>query len=259
MPSIAEVRNELPEFKNEKTLLVADQGTDDIITEVLKKHRKYETDYDKIYYLFDKGSIESTCRNIWEFLKYNLTYDAEKGKIQSVKGPSGILHPGEQIDCKHYSLFAGGVLDAIKQNESKPWDWCYRFVSYNSKPIATHVFVVVKDANKKEIWVDPVLATFNQKDAYTFFTDQSPDMALYEINGVGDKGCGQIGAVPAVSMPVDVDKQRAAISFLTMVNFDMFGIKELLKRNPTVVNTQVKAYYQKNNLDFNQLLNFLNT
>lgn len=256
-PSVGEVKSKLPPFQNKRTLLASEQGTDDIITEILDKHRKYETDYDKIYPLFDTGNVEATCRGLWEFLKYNLTYDAEKGAIQSVKGPSGILQPGEKIDCKHYSLFSGGVLDAIHANENEAWNWCYRFVSYNSKPIATHVFVVVKDKGR-EIWVDPVLPAFNEKDPYTFFTDQTP-MALYEINGIDKKGNAEIGSVSQKSAIVDVSKEVAESSFLTMVGSNLFGVKELLKRNPTVVNTQVRAYYKKNGLDFNHLLNFINS
>lgn len=267
LPSIDQLREELPPFQGKKTVLNAEQDNNDIIKEILRKHRKYETDYDKIYDYFYAGDIEITCRRIWEFLKYNLVYNAEPEETQSIKGPSGILQPGEAIDCKHYSLFAGGVLDAIKAHEGGSWDWCYRFVSYNSKPIATHVFVVVTKNNGTEIWVDPVMSAFNQRDPYTFYIDLKPGMALYEINGV-PKGSGKVGAgppshnpaiMPATYPTVTVDPQVSEASFLTAVNMNLFGIKDLLRRNPNVVNTTLRNYYRQNGYDFEHLIRFINS
>lgn len=266
LPSVTQIRNLLPPFQGKKKVLSAEQDNNDIITEILRKHEKYASDYDQIYQYFDTGNIESTCRRLWEFLKYNLTYSAEDEDTQSIKGPSGILHPGEQVDCKHYSLFIAGVLSAIKNHKNTSWDWCYRFVSYNSKPIATHVFVVVTKYNGEEIWVDPVMMAFNEKDPYTFYTDQKPKMALYEINGLPKHNEGKkVGAISLdtttvqISYPtVTVDLQASATNFLTMVNLNMFGIKDLLRRNPNVVNTTLRNYYRLNGFDFEQLQRFIN-
>src|SRR5882724_10990897 len=224
MISVKTIKDALPPFRNEKVLIKERQGTNDIINEILKTHNLYEADYDQIYGYFDTGDIYSTCRNIWEFLKYNLTYNAESDGEQSVKSPSAILHDGEKIDCKHYSLFSGGVLDAIKRNEGDSWQWFYRFVSYYPGEDVGHVFVVVNDG-KEEIWVDPVLTSFDQRKKYYSKIDRKP-MSLVRISGIGTAQ----SAVPNVT----VNKEVAWTSFLTGVNNNMFALKDLLKQNPAI-------------------------
>lgn len=246
MPSIQQVRDQLPPFRNEKVLIRQRQGTDDIIKEIIKTHSLYETDYDRIYPLFDTGNIYNTCNAIWNFLKYNLVYNEESGEEQSVKSPSAILHQNENIDCKHYSLFAGGVLDAIRVNEKDPWTWCYRFATDKRNTYEpTHVFVVVFDG-KREIWIDPCMASFDYHKKWEYFIDKQP-MSLVRISGVQQE-------MP----PVTVNKEVAWTSFLTMVNANIFGIRTLLLDNNQVTQTDVKAYCMENGFDYNQLLNFIN-
>lgn len=244
MPSLQQVRDQLPPFRNEKVLIKQKQGTDDIINEIVKTHTLYESDYDRIYNLFDTGNIYTTANGIYNFLKYNLTYNEETGNEQSVKSPTAILHQGEKIDCKHYSLFAGGVLDAIRREFDEPWDWCYRFATDKkgyTEP--THVFVVIFDG-KREIWIDPCLAAFDYHKKWDFYTDRAP-MSLVRISG------------PSPESPlITVDKNMAWTSFLLMVQQNMFGIKDLLINGSDVTFTLVKAYCDQNGFDFSQLLNF---
>lgn len=247
MPNIQQVRDALPPFRNEKILIKQRQGTNDIIREIVKTHELYETDYDKIYPLFDTGNIRETAQTIWNFLKYNLVYNEESGEEQSVKSPSAILHPGENIDCKHYSLFAGGVLDAIKANYDEPWTWCYRFATdkkHTDEP--THVFVVVFDKGR-EIWIDPCLLTFDYHKNWNFYIDKQP-MSLVRISGTTAQ------QLP----PVQVNSEVAWVSFLIMVKENLFSAKDLLLENPGVTNGSMREYCLKKGFDFDQLLNFLN-
>jgi len=163
--------NALPPFKDKRVMLVDLQDTHDIIKEILLTHSDYATDYDRIYKYFDTGDIWRTSRQIFDFLKRNVPYTKESGDYQTVKSPSAILEPGESVDCKNYSLFIGGVLDAIKRNEGDAWTWSYRFASYNDDPEPAHVFVVVNDKGN-EIWIDPVLTSFNQRKMPTHQLDK---------------------------------------------------------------------------------------
>jgi hypothetical protein len=250
MPSIQAVRAALPPFRNEKVIITNRQGTGDIIREILKTHSLYETDYDRIAELFDTGDILSTANGIWDFLKYNLTYNEEGGEEQSVKSPAAILHQGENIDCKHYSLFAGGVLDAIKQKYNEPWDWCYRFATDKSgSKDPTHVFVVIKDGSR-EIWIDPCLYSFNWHKHWNFYIDKQP-MSLVRISGTTTQAQTQIS--------VKVNSDMAWISFLTMITHDLFSLKKLLGENPGVTTTDLRNYCIENNFDYDQLTNFINS
>lgn len=164
-------------FQNRREMLTADQSTGDIIDAILEAHRRHAGDYSKISSFFNAGSRRATARKIYNFLKNNVRYVIEPGSKQTVKSPAAILATGYG-DCKHYSLFAGGVL----QNLGIPF--AYRFASYkmfDKQP--QHVFVVVNPGTSNEIWIDPVVGDFDYKKPYTYATDRK--MALYSISGIG--------------------------------------------------------------------------
>jgi hypothetical protein len=249
MVSKAKVLALLPAFRNEVRLVTWKQSSKRILNEIVKAHEAYEGDYDKIYSLFDTGDIYVTSAGLFNFCKYNMPYTVEGEDEQSVKSPSAILTSGQKTDCKHYSLFIGGVIGAIKYNEGDTWDWCYRFASYNSTKEIEHVFVVVKDGNR-EIWIDPVLTSFNQKKQPTYFIDKQPEnMALYSISGIGD--INDTGTIT-------VDKDNAEVSFLVMLNMNCFGLKTLFKDNPLITQGSFRAWYNGQGFDYDHFLRILN-
>lgn len=173
----------LPSIANNSELIVEVQGEKDLINEILISHNEFAHDYDRIYKHFYKDSLYKTGAGIYDFLKKNFKYTAEGEGDQTVKTPGRILTAGEKIDCKHYSLFAGGVLDAINRNE-RPVDWCYRFASYNWENVAAHVFVVFWDESGNEIWLDPVLDRYNEKKKPWFKVDYKP-VKMDALGGIG--------------------------------------------------------------------------
>lgn len=179
----------LPPYKGRKKLITEDQSTGDIIAEIMRTHKAYATDYDKISSFFWRGSAIKTARFIFNFLKNNIRYSIEPDTRQSVKSPAAILATGIYKngfnDCKHYSLFSGGVLDSLKR-QGKPVDWNYRFANYKTfTRTPGHVFVVLHDKGN-EFWIDPVLDYFNEKKPYVNAINKTP-MALYGISGIGNK------------------------------------------------------------------------
>lgn len=182
MPTKQQIIDALPSIKNNSELVVEIQGEKDLIREILKSHNEFARDYDRIYRYFLRDTVRDTAKEIYTFLKKNFKYTAEDEGDQTVKTPGRILTPGEKIDCKHYSLFTGGILDAITRNTSDQIFWTYRFASYNWENIAAHVFVVVWDENGSEIWIDPVLDHFDEKKYPTYQKDKKP-VAMNSING----------------------------------------------------------------------------
>lgn len=166
----------LPPYKGNEYLRVADQDTKDIITWLLRVTPKYAKDYDTIYTYFDTGNLYSTCEGLWRFLKYNFTYDAETTEDQTVRSPAAILEL-DHIDCKHYSLFIYGVLSAIQRNCGDNFTITYRLASYNGDVTPGHVFVVAKD-DQGSIWIDPVLAHFDERKQPSYYFDKIPGAKL---------------------------------------------------------------------------------
>lgn len=180
--------NQLDPFYNNQKIITYNQSTNDIIGAILKQHKKCENDYDKLYYYFDEGNLNNSCKKIFNYLKNNIKYKIEPDNLQTVKTPSAILATGKTTgsDCKNFSLFFAGVLDAIRRNTGQKFDIVFRFASYENKNIPEHVFVVVNPNTNNEIWCDPVLNYLNEKKIPTFYKDKKiKNMALMSLSGVG--------------------------------------------------------------------------
>lgn len=189
MPDRLELAQLVSRPEGKEKDVVMDQDVYDIITGMLRFHKKWAKEYDKICEIFWAGDVRNTAFRIWSFLKDQIPYRLESDRMQTVKSPGAILlydkMPGG-TDCKHYSLFAAGVLDALKR-KGYPVKWVYRYVSYKyDDPTVHHVFVVAKDGNT-EYWIDPVLNKFNDRSKkYYYYIDKKPKSMLAEISGIGD-------------------------------------------------------------------------
>jgi len=184
MVSKAAVLEKLAPFKNYKRVVSTDQTVTDIIDGIVDTHFKWEKEYDKISDYFIGESELETARNIWNFLKSNVPYYIESTSNQTLRSPSAIVAmPG---DCKSYALFANGVLDSLNRKGIYQVPLAFRFAGYKeSSREPQHVFAVMYPGTKKEIWIDPVLARFNEKRQPSFYKDKKIKMALIALSGVG--------------------------------------------------------------------------
>ncbi len=177
----------LDPFTGKKDVITYNQDTKDIISGILHIHDKYRSEYDKIYKFFDGGSVDQTAYNVWEYLKDNFKYRIEPEDMQILRSPSAIIGSDSfGIDCKCYSLFSAGIMDAYRRNTGQDFNLAYRFASYD--PFDTtpqHVFAVVKDGGN-EYWIDPVLDEYDQKKQPYYFKDKNiQNMALVAMSGIG--------------------------------------------------------------------------
>jgi hypothetical protein len=180
--------NKLQPFENNKNYLVQEQTTNDIIQGIENTHKKYCSEYDKIYKYFVGSSVAQTAENVFDFLKKNIPYKPESGNNQCLHSPTAILCLNKNFDCKSYSLFTNGILDAYRRNNNKNFDLYYRYAGYTNKNLE-HVFSVVKsNSGKKIIWVDAVLPIFDERKQPTNILDKKvTNMALVEINGIPNR------------------------------------------------------------------------
>jgi hypothetical protein len=181
MVSVSTLLKYLPPFRDNEIIVKDKQAVHDIINEVLLSHEVFASDYDNIGFFFQRGTPGETYKGLFDFCKKNIAYEVETEEDQTTRSPAAILVLGHG-DCKHYSGFIGGVLDALKR-QGYPVDWNYRFASYdlfNTTP--GHVFVVVKNGNN-EIWIDPVLSTYNERLIPNYITDKKPSM-LKRLSGL---------------------------------------------------------------------------
>jgi hypothetical protein len=230
----------LTPYYGNKVKLTESQSTNDIIREILNAHKKYSSDYDKIAPQFWRGSVKASCKYVFNFLKKNVKYKIEPDSRQSVKSPAAILATGANggyNDCKHYSLFFAGLLDAWKRS-GKNINFCYRFANYrflDNKP--HHVFVVVNSGGK-EIWCDAVLNSFDEKKQYINKIDKKP-MALYSISGINCESCENYGT-PAIGAPRRRRAKRVARRQARRSGFNCTG-KRAAKFAPPLIGAR-KAF-----------------
>lgn len=192
------------------------QQTKDIIREIEKCHYEYAKEYDKIADQFSRSSAKETAAALWWFLKTNVRYSVEPADRQSVKSPAAILASGKYKsgnDCKHYALFSGGILDALRR-KGKKINFVYRFVNYRLlETDPQHVFIVVKDKGR-EIWIDPVLDGFNEKKPYINGIDKkiNSGMPVYKISGIDDYEAQESYGMPTIGRkPRRTKEQKRAV------------------------------------------------
>jgi hypothetical protein len=179
-------------------VLVEDQTVKDIISAMEDKHAECEKYYDSIYSYFEANSLYDVALGLWNFCKKNFSYDIEGLDDQRVSSPATMLKRGHN-DCKGYSLFIGGVLDAMKRAGLYSFAWVYRYVpsSLLSGELG-HVFVVI-NPKTDNIWVDPVMDNFNQHYFYLLKKDNNVARASqvgrlqYGLSGVAALSSKQSG------------------------------------------------------------------
>lgn len=177
--------NYLPPVLGTSKTIAREQEVYDILNEVLNSHKVFAGDYENICLYFYDGNLEDFYRSIFDFCKKNIQYKIENEKNQTTKSASVLLTEGKG-DCKHYANFIGGNIAALEKVLNKKINWVYRFASYNGTPIPQHVFIVVKE-NAKEIWIDPVLDSFNSRRYVpNYFIDKkiNKNIMLQRLAGV---------------------------------------------------------------------------
>ena len=109
---------------------------------------------------FKGKTIEETCRNIWQFLKDNITYVADTD-LQAIQSPDSLLKKLTG-DCKSYSVFAASILD----NLGIPY--FIRFSSNLPNKRMHHVYIVVPAKGKENV-LDAVMDEYNNEVTHEHF------------------------------------------------------------------------------------------
>lgn len=255
------------EYKGHGLRLKVFQSVGDIMAGIMATHKRYTSDYDKIAPTFDGGSTRQICQRLYNFLLHKTHYKIEPDNKQTLRSPAAILHlgsdPNQGLDCKSYSLFIGGVLDALNRR-GHSIKWCYRFASYRfGDRLPHHVFVVVNPGTKNELFVDPVIKPFNYQKPYFYKIDKFPNMALYSISGTrrekraerkqkAKQAIQKTGKVLIKYNPVTVTGRNA---FLLLVKLNAFKLATNLAKANSINPRELRAFWTKLGGNYTVLLN----
>ena len=184
------ILSKLPPYNATSAIISTNQSVNDIKKAILKSFETDKQQYATIAPYFVGKTVLETCKNVFDFLRANVINITESVETQSVKSPAAIIATGKTIgsDCKNYSLFSAGILDAINRSGLQKIPIAFRFCRYKQfdGSYMEHVFVVVNPNKKNEIWVDCIkdVPYFNSKRYPDFYTDKKINsMALVRMSG----------------------------------------------------------------------------
>jgi hypothetical protein len=254
----------LTPFSNQRRLLVNEQQVKDIVSAMLEAHKTYAVEYDKISENFYSGSAVQTAKKLFQFLKKNIKYTVDSEASQKIMSPSAIISIGKN-DCKNYALFIVGVLDSLQRKGYFSNKVFFRFASYRLlDEIPHHTFAVVVDDNGNEIYVDPVLSSFNERKTYFYKIDKTPKMSLYSVSGIFTKkpkpeatakiDTTGITKAPAKKIVVKVALAPARGAFLLLVGLNFTGLATKLKKAFVDNKNKVNDFWNNLGGNTNELL-----
>ena len=184
MANFDQVFNSLPSAKNIAVKVKQNQSTQDLIDSIKEAHQDNKIYANKIAHYFKGSNDYQTGKNIWQFLKNYVPYKIEPSETQTSKTLPRILDDatkGIGSDCKHYSTFAGSILNSLNI------PFIYRMAGYQSTT-PQHIYCVIKSGTK-EIPLDAVLPYYD----YQKKNLKQIDMSLYNLSGV-DSDFGRLTA-----------------------------------------------------------------
>ena len=150
-------------------LCVDNCGTSDIMQSIALVDSRSAPDTAPVAAMFAGPNVLSTCRNIWHYLRNEITYKEDTGEVQYAQSPAQLVQ-SKQGDCKSFALFAASVL----KNLGIPH--CYRFVWFDAAHRQGHVYVIVPTANGQYITIDGTLARFNNEASAPYRKDMQATM-----------------------------------------------------------------------------------
>lgn len=221
MANFDEVFNSLPSAKNIAVKVKQNQSTQDLIDSIKEAHQDNKKYANKIAHFFLGSNDYQTGKNIWQFLKNYIPYKIEPSETQTSKTLPRILDDatkGIGSDCKHYSTFAGSILNSLNV------PFIYRMAGYQSTT-PQHIYCVIKNGSK-EIPLDAVLPYYD----YQKKNLKQIDMSLYNLSGV-DSDFGRLTArerlkkITSGVKTVGLAVPRAAFLGLLELNVHKFATK----------------------------------
>jgi len=177
---------------------------------------------------FKGKNNKETARNIWNFLKHRIRYQAD-GSEQIVKAPSALVRT-KVGDCKSYAIFTSAVLS----NLGIPHKIVY--TSYSSNPTPEHVYIQINDG----YIIDAVWKAFNSEKKPTFkYTRQMNVKGITGIAGstgtyragTGNAMLGAIGAIAknnAKRAAAIIPLTPARAAFLALVRLNALGLASVI-------------------------------
>lgn len=226
-PVFNTIYNKLPLPNMASKKVKQTQTTSDLIQAIKESHKENIKFAQQIAPYFRGATDFQTGQNIFNFLKTYIPYHVEPAERQTTRTLPRMLHDAAGSigsDCKHYSIFTGTILQALKI------PFKYRLAGYNTS-YPQHIYTVITNQNQNII-VDAVLPHYNTEKKPLNYTD----MSLYKLSGVDQMGKTTLKSkVKTLSKKIQSTTKTVGLAiprnaFLLLVDFNIFGLATKLKK-----------------------------
>ncbi len=217
-------------YTGKSRLLATNATVDDTLKHLKRIALRDSYQVKKLSKMLAGESVKQTAKNIWDFIRENLTYKLDEIKdengrvkrVEALRTPANTLYTGI-FDCDDATILTSAVLI----NLGIPHE--YRITAYTKKGKFDHIYPVAIDEMGNEYVIDavPEIPHFNYEEL-PIIDLKTIKMELYELSGLGDLGdLGELGNVNDLNDVVELEDFDNDLH-LNEEDFDLFTEHQLL-------------------------------
>lgn len=192
-----------------------------------------------------KGNPVIDAKQAAEFVRDNVKYKADGYLFQDIQLPTRMFAGTKKADCKSFALASVAQILAAGHRGG------FRFASYKSNKIPTHVYFYVLDNSGKKHSFDPCIENLKESNKATNIID----MELRYMTGVET---AQIGRRRRKDRPKSGRGKKVFLApargaFLTLVRLNVRGLATKLQQATSKSKKDVEEFWKKMGGSFNKL------
>ncbi len=208
--------------------------------------RKTLEDTKKISPVLKDGTIEVTCKNIWNFLYKHVQYVKDNPNFEELRRPLRTW-ADRKGDCDCYSIFISSVLTNMGISHA------LRMAAYKND--FQHVYVIVPKKEKANLDVrsnyyviDPVTDRYDYEVSYSKKFDKHMKMPIRYLDGIDDfahKPAHSLFAESQIHIPFGQEFNNVGVNGLGQLIDDELSIaRDFLKRTKLHLENTLKTIKQ---------------
>ena len=244
-------------FDGKTTTVKRNAKTVDIIQALIDAVPNAVKQFEQVPTTIYTGDVKKDAIAACMYVRDRVKYKADGFNFQDIQAPGRMFNDTKQADCKSFSLAAFANL------LSKGYKGGFRFVSYRSNKIPTHVYIYVFDKSNNKLTFDPCIKNLKESPKATYILDMDVRYLsmpyYYGIEGKKErqkrreerKAKKAAGDDPKGLPKITLAPARGA--FLGLVALNFRGLASRLDQAIKKDSTKVREFWNKLGGDFSKL------
>jgi len=152
-------------FDGKTTTVKRNAKTVDIIQALIDAVPNAVKQFEQVPTTIYTGDVKKDAIAACMYIRDRVKYKADGFNFQDIQAPGRMFNDTKQADCKSFSLAA------LANILSKGYKGGFRFVSYRSNKIPTHVYIYVLDKSNNKLTFDPCIKNLKESPKATYILD----------------------------------------------------------------------------------------